>query len=765
MNVQTRKPSVAGAQNVEVSKKLPPELDADGQLALMERYTQTHRAAAGLPKERREIACLRVLYPALFRDIEDGDWFAGRLDFLPIGFGCVTSVGGVGHYCVFDKLLAFRDALPSAADRERVDALYGYWEDHDTKALYCADTLTGATVGRFIDCDYPLMATARLSGVMLDYETLLELGPSGMAARLRARLEEEPGNEFLLACQAALGIYRDVVDSYQAKIAKHLAGDVPPERAAKLETMAESLAQIRDGRAETFHQAIQQCWLFALLAGCINYGRWDDYLGPYLAADLAEGRITRAEAKEYLKSLWTLIENRRTTVNGRIIVGGYGRKHPAAADEFAKLALEVTRECRYVEPQFTLRFNKQTPAEIMDLALDCIGAGATYPTLYNDDVNVPAAMYGMRVGRETAEQYVPFGCGEFVIQGQSIGTPNVLVNLLKLLNICLNGGIDPMDGVYKAGPVNLKPAAELRTFEELYDQYKVLLGYYLDIGADAQAHSYEVMGREASFVFASMWMRDCVAAGKAILDGGIRYLGGTNETYGNINASDSLFAIKKLVFDERRYTLDEVNKALLANFDGFAGMRRELANCPKYGNDLDEVDELANDLFEFTAKGNRARGLARGMDYYLIVISNNQTNTEWGRRTSASADGRAAGKFMNPANNPQGGAARSGPTAMLNSLSRFQARYHGGAVQNIKFTPGMFNRHRPQIKSLFQTYFDKGGCHLMVTVVEPGTLEDAQKHPEKYPDLIVRVSGFSAVFVNLDKDVQDEIISRELYGR
>ena len=118
---------------------------------------------------------------------------------------------------------------------------------------------------------------------------------------------------------------------------------------------------------------------------------------------------------------------------------------------------------------------------------------------------------------------------------------------------------------------------------------------------------------------------------------------------------------------------------------------------------------------------------------------------------------------MNPANNPQGGADKNGPTALLNSLSRFDAKYHGGSVQNIKFTPNMFNKNRKIIKSLFDTYFKKGGCHLMVTVVDRGVLKDAQDHPEKYPDLVVRVSGFSAIFVNLERDVQDEVMSRVLY--
>lgn len=167
------------AQNVEVSVKLPPELAPMEQLRLMERYTETHKAASALSKEEREVACLRVLYPALLRSIEPQDLIAGRLDFLPIGFGCVTSVGGVGHYCVFHKLTKFKEQLPQS-EHPRVDALYAYWLDHDLKTKYCKDALKDDIVGMFIDCDYPLIATARLSGMMLDYRTLMKLGIGGL---------------------------------------------------------------------------------------------------------------------------------------------------------------------------------------------------------------------------------------------------------------------------------------------------------------------------------------------------------------------------------------------------------------------------------------------------------------------------------------------------------------------------------------------------------------------------------------------------------
>ena len=152
------------------------------------------------------------------------------------------------------------------------------------------------------------------------------------------------------------------------------------------------------------------------------------------------------------------------------------------------------------------------------------------------------------------------------------------------------------------------------------------------------------------------------------------------------------------------------------------------------------------------------------MQYFLIVISNNSLNTEWGLRTSASPDGRLSGMYMNPANNPQGGADKNGPTAMLNSLTTFDAKYHAGSVQNIKFAKDMFRKNKFLIEGMFKAYFEKGGCHLMVTVVDRGALEDAMVHPEKYPDLIVRVAGYSAVFVDLDRSVQEELLSRSLYG-
>ena len=753
--------NVEGAQNVEISKKLPCEKPLIVQLEIMERYTAVHKACAALPKEIREVECLKVLYPTLFRKITNQDLIAGRTDFLPIGFGCVTSLGGVGHYCVFKKLRAFQQQLDET-ERKRVDALYDYWLDHDLKTQFNKEVLTEDTLGMFIDCEYPMIATARLSGMMLDYPKLLDKGIGGLRSDLQEKLKEQPDNNFYKAGIQCLDIFVDCASHLQQDARDQMAS-ADEKRQKELERICQALENIKEKKPGTFHEAMQLFWLFALLAGVINYGRLDDYLGPYLVADLKSGRLTDEEAYRYIHSLWTMIENRRTTVNGRIIVGGKGRKHPKEADVFLHIAMKVAKNCRYVEPQFTLRFDKETSEEIWDEALDALGAGATYPTLYNDDVNVPAVMYGMRVDEKAAEQYVPFGCTEFVIQGQSTGTPNICINLLKLLTIYMNDGIDPIDGKRKSGPVPLKKLEEYQTFEEFYDGYKALLDYYLDLSVKAQYHSYEVMNQHVSFLFSSLLTDDCIARGKALLDGGVRYLGGTNETYGNINTSDSLWVIRDLVFNQKKYTLRQLNDAMLANFNGYEALRKDCLNCDKYGNDLETAHTMGNDLYEFVAKGVRDRGIAIGMQYFLIVISNNQLNTEWGNRTAASPDGRLSCMYMNPANNPQGGANKSGPT--LNSLAKFDAKYHGGSVQNIKFSPSMFNENRAVIKSLFKTYFAKGGCHLMVTVVDKGVLEDAVEHPENYPDLIVRVSGFSAVFVDLSPNIQQELLSRVLYDK
>ena len=180
----------------------------------------------------------------------------------------------------------------------------------------------------------------------------------------------------------------------------------------------------------------------------------------------------------------------------------------------------------------------------------------------------------MKVSEKEAEQYVPFGCGEMNIVGKTVGPPNATINLIKTLNIFMNNGIDPYDNLYKGDGVHLKKLEEISSYQEFYNEYLVLVDHYLDKLSYSQAKSYESMNKDVDFVFNSILMDNCLANGKPLLGGGITYLGGCCETFGNTNTADALTAIKKLVFDEKKYTLTEINKALLADFEGYEMMRK-----------------------------------------------------------------------------------------------------------------------------------------------------------------------------------------------
>lgn len=750
---------------VDVNKKIPCEKPANVQLQIMEAYTRAHHNESNL--YQREVACLSELYPVLFRQIEAEDCVVGRLDALPIGFGSVTSVGGVGHYCNFDKLEAFKSEL-APADHTRVDELQTYWQERDTRSIYFRQTLTETTLGKFVDVNYPAIATARLSGMYLDYNTLIDNGIEGMRARINDQLSaaKKQADEKAISLHGAfLGcfdIVERVIDFHIQLCVQELDKTEDLTRKHQMSDLIDALTSIRSSKPKTFLEGIQLSWLYSLCSGVVNFGRMDDYLGDLLVADLDAGRITERQAINYIRSHYRLIEARKTTVNGRVVVGGMGRRNPEAADVYCKLAIQAVRENKDTEPQFTLRIYKGMNQSVYQDALDAIGEGLTYPILYNDDVNVPAVMNSMQISQSDAEHYVPFGCGEFVLSGKSVGTPNTCINILKILNIALTGGTDFWDGKDKSGGTALLKPEQVTSFDDVMQNYKDLLDHYIELTSEAQSFSYKVMNQEVGFLFTSILTDDCIGRSKSLLDGGVYKLGGTNETYGNTNAYDSLSAIKKVIFEDKKYSYVELIEALRADFDGHDRMKYDLINAPKFGNDDAYVDDIAVEMHEYICNGIKDSAAKVGMDSYLVVIINNQVNTEWGRATSASADGRHRGVYMSNANNPQSGADKNGPTAMLNSLVKLKAEVHAGSVQNMKFSKNMYQSKRMIVEALLDGYFEQGGPQIMVSVVGKGELEDAYHNPEKYPNLVVRVGGFSAKFVNLDKDVQLEILNRTL---
>jgi pyruvate-formate lyase len=370
-------------------------------------------------------------------------------------------------------------------------------------------------------------------------------------------------------------------------------------------------------------------------------------------------------------------------------------------------------------------------------------------------------MSAFRVDEAEATQYVPYGCGEYILEHRSIGSPSGVINLLKALEVTLTNGVDLTTGL----PMGLTTGRlqDFDTFDDLWKAYTRQVEFFVHHLADQEALEYRIAGAHAPFLLLSLLYDDCLERGRGAFDGGVRYLGGTLETYGNVNTADSLLAIKDLVFERKAIAKDALLDALATDFGGYEFERRLMRDVPKYGNDRDFADEMLLRVHEHVCNVTQAQAERVGLHSYLVVVINNAANSLMGQWTGASADGRGAGLPMNNGNAPSSGNDAAGATAMLNSIVKPRCDIHAGAVQNLKFSRGLMRDHRPMVDALLDTYFAMGGAQAMITVVGREELERALEHPDEYRHVFVRVGGFSARFVDLAPNVQLEILNRTLY--
>ncbi len=723
-------------------------------------FTKVYRECGEKSPAVREARCVEVMSRYMFLPAEPGDRVAGRLRILPVGFSNEPLLGrSVGYF--YDEARALEALEAEGADaaaKEEVRGLLEYWKTQETRYVlrsrYPEDIAGAMPEDIYWEHSQVAFPLYRVVGAYLDYDKLLRLGLGGMKQEVeqmrRKALEEGRDASFYEACSMALDTLSQVCRQYGSQL-----------RRQGREDMAGVLEKIARQAPTAFQEALQLAWLYSLISGVLNYGRMDDYLGDYLVRDLEAGSLTREEALEYLCCLWRLIDARKTVFHGRVIIGGRGRHNESAADRFALLAMEASRITAQAEPQLSLRFYEGQNPALMEKALDVIGEGKIYPMLYNDDVNIPSVQKAFQVTEKEAEDYVFFGCGEYVLNKKSLGSPNGIINLLKALEVTIFDGQD----IWENKPLGRKLGSltDFESFEEFYDAYKKQLSWYFDILARQEQMEYDICGETGEFLFISMLMEDCLERGKGICGGGIRYLGGTLETYGNINTANSLYAIKDLVYDRKLISAKKLMEALRADFQGYEQERRLLLEAEKYGNDLDGVDQMAVDLHEFVCSSVREQKRITRMHSYMVVIINNEANTVLGRFTAASADGRRSGEPMANANNPAGGTDTSSATAMLNSLVKLRTDIHAGAVQNMTFSKELFGENRKILEQLLRTYFANGGQQAMINVLGREDLVKAMERPQDYGNLLVRVGGFSARFVTLAPDVQREIASRTLY--
>ena len=741
-------------------------------------FTEAYRKNSDKHIAIREAKCHAAQFPAVLSEIQDNDRLAGRTFWGWVGFSPHNAPGGAayGYFCHEQKIIEAleRGNIP-IEQRDGVHEMLHFWKTETSKAkveaAFTEKMLPVLFRDEIVSLPYnfkPLIANPiyRMAGVFVDYEKLLHLGIPGLINEIaECRDKAKAANsdhELFEGMLMALDVFNYSCHHYELQALEKAKAATDPKREKELLQLADVLKKNTLQKPESFYEALQLSWLYTLICGSLELGRVDIYLGDFYVNDIDNGVITEVEALSLMHSYWKLINDLFRDVDGRVIIGGRGRRNEKNADRFALLVLETMRTYgRAILPQTTLRFYEGMNPELMEKSITLIGDGHTFPLLYNDDVLVPGVAAAHDVPLEDAEQYMPLGCGEITIDHMGFGTPSGSLNVLKALDVTLRNGVDHITG--KQLGLATGELKDFKTFDDFFDAFKKQLAFFIEILADHEDLEYVESAKHAPYLYLSMLYDDCIARGKAIFDGGIRYLGGSLESFGSVNSADSLTAIKKMVFDEKLISAEQLMEALNHNFVGYEREHKLLKEAPKYGNDDDYADAIMVELHDFMCNTIRDQRERTNLDWYLNVLINNKQNTILGRWVGASADGRKAGREMANANTPSGGNDKKGVTALINSLVKPSHKIHAGTVQNMRFGRDFFTADRPRFEFLLDTYFKKGGAQAMITVINRGDLESALVEPEKHQDLFVRIGGFSARYIDLPRDVQLEILSRVTY--
>ncbi|MGL4345071.1 MAG: pyruvate formate lyase family protein, partial [Cellulosilyticaceae bacterium] len=537
-------------------------------------FTRAYKAHQSEPKGIREAACMKVQMPYTLAPRKEGDYFGGRYKGHRIGFYPLMIGEGArdgydklcycadikGSYAVIDQMKASPDYTESDV-AEALEAVK-FWEQEETyahiKEAFTPDMVKHLTHDYYhtaIGAVYPLY---RIAGAHLDFEKLLRLGLNGLIEEIQKVCESgqnQDVDQMYVGMIEVLEGMKALCQSRAEELKVQCQSDINIDEKNKLTQIIQSLEYISEHKPESLHQAMQLCLIYAVCAGATEMARFDDYMGPFYVRDLKLGRITKEEAKDYLINYFGIYEESfgRDT---RCIIGGYGRSHELEADEMALLVLDAIDGRQILYPQVSLRYYKGMDERVYRKALDVLGQGNTFPILYNDDVNIPSTMRAMDVSRKVAEQYAFFGCGEYMLANKSIGTPNTCLNMPKALELVLNEGVDPLTGEQIG--LEMPPITEDTTFEEIMARYEANIDFFTSYCGRVQELVYNKCGEQSNFLLMSILHDDCIARGKGLFNGGLYHLGGTVETYGNITVADSLTAIKKVVYEDKAFSIKDL---------------------------------------------------------------------------------------------------------------------------------------------------------------------------------------------------------------
>jgi pyruvate formate-lyase/glycerol dehydratase family glycyl radical enzyme len=678
----------------------------------------------------------------------------------------------------------------SPEDKETILETLKYWEGKSMEDL--ADQVLPKHIQELEKDD--IICVGLQNGVsgetLCDHEKILTVGIRGYIEECRRNIdnlvpqsmEDQAKIDFWKACiiQAeGLITYANRMADEAERQAAECADD---KRKQELLTIAENCRVVPEHPPQNFHQALQAIWfvhVYFYIEVCTTacgFGRFDQYMWPFYKKDVIdEKNITRKEALELLQCFYLktceVYEVRdswyATSFAGYpmwqiLMVGGQTSDGKDATNDLSYLCLEAADELQTTQPVMAVRVWEGTPEELIKFGCRMIQEGQANPGFFNDDVGIKIAL--KKGGTmEEARDWAIVGCVQPAPGGGSAdGSPDAgYVNMGKMIELVLHNGVDPRTG--KQVGLKTGDPREFKNIEEFKDALKKQIIHHYDLIRTGYNMMQSIHMNRYPVIFASMVTKGCVESGKSVQHGGAKYSTAGMYVTGAANLADCIAAIEKCVFEDKDITMDELIKACDANFEGYERIRQLLLNRPeKYGNNQERADNIYKEMMHYIADTVQEWKDARG-GHYSFGIDSQTMNIPHGAVTGALPDGRLAGEPLCDAASPMMGRDINGPTATVKSVANVEpAKLEEGALFNLRFDPRGVQGEKGLniIDGVIKTFFDSGGHHIQINVVDNETLKDAQKNPEKYKGLMVRVAGYMAYFTELDKSAQDAIIYR-----
>jgi len=674
--------------------------------------------------------------------------------------------------------------------KEKLRSTMDYWRGKNvferTMALLPQEAKDSAAANVFT-CNYTL--TKGTGHFLLNFEKVLNIGFNGIKAECEKHLADldyaNPEDFDKISVYKAVIIVCEAVEIFAhryARKAREMAQvETNPQRKAELKVIASNCDWVPHNPPRNFYEAVQCIWFQQLIAQIesdgtgLSIGRLDYFLYPFYEKDRNAGTLTKEFAEELMDSLWLkcgeIIEvwNEEDSrffgghpISQAITLGGTHEDGTDSTNELTYICLETTERIRLPQPSICVRIHKNSPHQFLMKCAEVIRYGLGMPAVYNDEIAIVSLMNRGVKMEHARRNFGVAGCVEMGLQGQMCHFANSgYFNFVKCLEVTLNNGFDPFTQK-QVGPKTGNPEL-FKTYEELVDAYKKQMAYAMKLMVATTNVVNTMHGRWLTLPFITSFTEDCIGRGKEVHDGGALYNHDGPQGVGLADLADSLASIKKLVFEEKKITMQELLKALAADFEGYDEIRMMLMkDVPRYGNNDPYVDDIARDIATAYCKEvGQYRNLRGG--HFVPGLYSVSANVPIGYYCGASPNGRKSLAPVAEACSPAHGSEKNGPTqaalsvahldhVLVTNGTQYNQKYHPSALAGEKGLESLVN--------LIKTFFEAGGYHIQFNVVSADTLRAAQKEPEKYRDLVVRVAGYTAFFVDLNKATQDDIIDR-----